>query len=478
MDDAANDLRQSLPWRVGFFLRDLLPESNLQLLFPLGSFLLLLGWQYWDWLPVRRGDDRALVADALVRFAVRFAYTASVVLWSARFRSPVRKFVSWVFLPVALGVTFFLGLIIFLPANTSVLDSELQTVRDGLAALPSQILHLGYGAYFTLAGAAVLGFSLRQAHGAHVSLPLRFRGSAGHANEVSDGSHLAHRIIKLVIVSLVVVTIIELATNYLFVGFAKPGPLPFMLRWPPKFTMWEWLNMLFEPAVVSVCAIQIFRDDQIETLPRHGSFHPREYLLAFLLPLAIVALPRFLLKIVRQFHFALSGLQGAAFPPSWGDLFAFRPVPWIFVVYLVAWIEEYVLRDCLQNRLERVLGLKRAIFLVSLIWWMLAIYNGFGPIPALRVPLPGISTLVLLAAYFAYNIPLGWLYARTRSLLAVTLMHGTMLLLRVGDYAFDIYFSHRSLYWIETTCWIFVGWYLFKKYPVERTAGSTAATPA
>jgi hypothetical protein len=102
MDEPGSPPRQSPLWRIGFFLRDLLPENNLQWLFPLASLLLLVGWDYRRVASNPRSSPRILYAALILGVALRIAYTASFVLWSVRVRNPLRKFFWWVLLLVIL----------------------------------------------------------------------------------------------------------------------------------------------------------------------------------------------------------------------------------------------------------------------------------------------------------------------------------------------------------------------------------------
>jgi hypothetical protein len=80
--------------------------------------------------------------------------------------------------------------------------------------------------------------------------------------------------------------------------------------------------------------------------------------------------------------------------------------------------------------------------------------------------------LVSLLVLILYNVPLAWLWSRTRSLWLVSVMHGTILLFRAGDAALTVYFTFRWLYWIETAAWIFITFYLFKKFPIIQSDAS------
>lgn len=467
--------RRSPVWRIGFFLRDFLPENNLQLLFPLGTFLLLLGWEYWEWFPPRYSRAFTIIAGSIVRLAVRFAYTASVVLWCAAVRKPIRKFFWWVLLPIVSGVLS--ATVLFLTwrdSTVSFLEPELEVVLRHVRSLPSLLARPGMGAYLTLLGLAVLAVSLWAVRTARMSLPLRFQKVVGQAN---DSSSLSQPFFTVVIVSLVLVTLFEFLAGYA-IAISPPDRLPLIFRWPRQLPACEWFSMLLGPAVALLCALVVFRKDQITELRRTASITWRGYIVAALLPLAISILPRVLVIIFRNVIFSVSGVRFAGFPPEWSDLFFSEPASRVLLIYAVACLEESLLRVVLQERFEARFGFKRGTLLVALSWWILGFYNGFGPIPSLRIPIPGVSTVVSLSVYMLYNIPLGWLYARTRSIWPVALMHGTMLLFRAGDGAYNIYLNFPYLYWIETAAWVFIAWFLFKKYPVGRNEIATEPASA
>jgi membrane protease YdiL (CAAX protease family) len=472
----------SLLWRAGFFLSDLLPESNLQLLFPLGTFLLLLGWEYWQWFPLNHSRTNYIAAGIIMRLVVRFAYTASLVLWCVPVRNPSRKFFWWVFLPIGLcvlGSLAFFGL--GLGGFSSVLEPESDALRDHLRSLPQLFRGTGIGLWATIAGAFVFFGALHGVREGRFSLPVRFRGTISKSAGAPGASNLVRRVFLLLIVSLVLVTLAEICTE-VALATLNSNDLPRIFSWPRGLPAWYWLTNLFDPAITGVCAAFIFRVNRDDRIESAREFPAAGYALALLLPLAIAFLPRLGLKIWREFLFAGGGLQAAGFPPTWGALFALDSHPWIVLVFLIAWFEEFVLRECLQRRLTERLGLKRAILVVALLWWVLPVYFGFGPIPSLRIGVPGVSLLVNLLVVITYNIPLGWLYARTRSLWPVTLMHGAILLFRVGDSGYAVYFAHPAFYWVELALWIFAGWYLFKKFPadpeLENGVPATVALPS
>jgi hypothetical protein len=86
---------------------------------------------------------------------------------------------------------------------------------------------------------------------------------------------------------------------------------------------------------------------------------------------------------------------------------------------------------------------------------------------------PGVSLLVRFAMFIIFSVPLGWLYVRTRSIVATTVMHGTIAIFHVG-LGQDVHLNHPGFYWMELTLWIFTGWVLFGKYPLVSIDKSAA----
>lgn len=464
-ENAAAIQPRPLLWRLGFFLRDFLPESDRQLIFLLGSFLLLLGWEQSLWVPAGFSRNAYILSNSVIRLSVRFAYTASIVLMCVPVRKPIQKIMSWVFLPVALGLLAALSMFLFWETGKdSVLDSQFQVIANRLRSLPPLFAGLRIGSYFIFAGIAVFAGSVWAIHARRVSLPLRFRGTRPVSETDTGGPALARMFFKILITSVVIVTLSEFITGYVLASLSDSAlPIALMsFRWPADFSLSEWLQLLFGPAVVAFCALVVFGKDREGFPALTAASNSSGYLLAVTIPLAVSVGPRLLYKLAREFAFRLGGTRIGGFPPEWGDLFPFRAAPWILLIYLVAWLEEFVLRACLQERFEKRFGLKRAVFLTAISWWLLPLYGGLGPIPGLHTAVPGVAVVVGLGIYVLYNAPLAWLYARTRSIWPGSLMHGTMLFLRVSHSAYFIYYKFSAFYWIETAAWLVVTWFLFK----------------
>jgi membrane protease YdiL (CAAX protease family) len=483
MSKKLTTLVSTLLGRSRSFLQDFLLANNLQLLFPLASLVLYVGASY-PWLPPRhvlsnlqyQHQDGTLWFDISTRFlmlryyailyAVHFGFLGSLALWCLPVRNLWGKFTAWVLLPGGLAVTWFTAIVLVSrPQPSSVLELPGQVPRDDLRPILGRLFQLGTGFYITILGMALFAVALRVAAVRGVPLPIRFRKSASRPQGSAREETVVPRLFVLVVVTAVVAALIQI--GILVPMVPVPGaPLPRYDTWPHSFPAWHWLPDLLEGLVVAACAILLFRSGgQPRTSQRKRSI--RSFIpVAVLVPLSISVVPRLILKALVTFSTLLSNVPY--------EILGFGAFPWVLIVFVIAALQEFTLRACLQNRLENRFGFKRACLLIGLLWWLLPLSSGFGPIPGLRIAVPGLSVLVNLLALILYNVPLAWLWSRTRSLWLVSFMHGTMLLFRAGDSAYTVYYTFRWLYWVETAAWIFITVCLFKKFPIIQSDASPA----
>jgi membrane protease YdiL (CAAX protease family) len=467
--------------RLGNFLRDFLPEQNLQLLFPLGSFLLLLGashfwyriqlpgvWEAARQLHSQVDSDalqqftRSLTAwvalqEQFARYLVQLAFLASLILWTLPVRKALSRFAVWVFLPVGFALAAFPA---YLIATAHRRNAFLDAFVNSLHVAPlkhSWFPGLGEGFYLTIAGLIVFAFGLFLVRGRTISLPLRFRGAA-EVNEPSpeEASHDGRNVFIFVIVTVTLAVVIS--NSIALPQLLGKNPLR---SWSGTFPVFEWAIALANAATAACLALVLFPKEKWQMLHRLLRVQPfRSYVLAVAIPLAVVLIPRFLLGGPFQFD---------RWTPESFELFIPHPLPWVLIVYAIAFFEEFAVRGYLQTTLRRHLDLKRSIFLTALLWGLLPL--GFGMTNSLveakvYTQILGLPYLVSLATLIVYSVPLGWLYARTRSVLPVALMHGTIALFHVGM-GYEIHINRPEFYWMELALWIFIGWYLFKKHPLE-----------
>lgn len=465
------------------FLQDFLPENNLQMLFPLASLLLYVGASY-PWLPPRhvlgypqfQHQDGTLWFDLSTRFSivryyvilsiVHFGFLGSVAVWCLPVRKIWRSFALWVLLPSAFAILSFMTVVVIGRAQpTSVAEPAQQALRENLHEFPSRLMHLGTGFYITLLGVTLFVVTLWIAR---LPVPVQFYKAAVHRETSAEATELGRRIFAVLIASTAIVDLIELAIFFFSTNMIPPTPqrLPWYDNWPRNFAAFHWLPGVLDGLAVAACAVFVLRGDQRRTEMKGASRIRSCAAIAILLPLSIAMLPRLVLKALFEYSTVLSTVPD--------EFLGFRAFPWVLVMFVIAALQQFTLRCFLQNRLEKIFGFRRTCLLIGLLWWLFPLGTGFGPIPGLRLAIPGVSVLVSLLLYALYNLPLTWLWSRTRSLGLVSLMHGTILVFRAGDAAYGIYFTFWWLYWLETAAWIFVTFYLFKKFPIVQSGVSFA----
>ena len=459
--------------RLSAYLRDFLPEQNLQLLFPFASFVLLVGGSS-PWLPPGhvlsspqfQRQDGTLWFDLSTRLsmlrysaildAVSFSFLGSVALWCLPVGRLWKKFAIWVLLPSGIAITSFLAIVLLNQAQApSVLESADHALRSALLAFPDRVLHLGVGFYVTLLGISLYAGALWIARVCRVPLPVRFAEPPIRRGDPSQASEVGRKIFVMAIAATAIAVLVELAIFTSVLPTAGKA-LPWY-DWPRHFAAFQWLPELLDGLAVAAIALLVLRPDQTRLPARWPKSLIWPAAIAIAVPLAVALIPRLFLKGLFDYSTVLSNVPY--------ELLGFGAFPWVLIVFAIAALQELVLRVYLQNRLEEKFGFKRACLLVALLWWLLPLNSGFGPVPGLRIGIPGVSMFVSLLVHILYNIPLAWLWSRTRSLWLVTIMHGAILLFRSGDFAYTIYFTFRYLYWIETAAWLFITWYLLKKFP-------------
>lgn len=477
--------------RLVLFIRDFLPAQNLQLLFPLGSFLLLLGASH-SWYQLRLpGVFEALrqqsfkvnpnafqqfihsynvwvvIEEKIALSLAQFASFASLVLWCLSARKIVRRFVAWVFLPAGIALAAFLTFLIattrqrnaFFDAFTTAAHVELPATRPWFPTL-------GEGIYLTVSGVIVLAVGLILVRRRMISLPLRFRDAAKITERSrQETSRSARDIFVFVIVMIVWRFAVSWGLGIHLLLARKP------ISWDSRsFAVFQWAPALVNAVAAACLAFFLLRTERPEALHWLLRRQPLHYCaLGLATPLAGVLFPRFLLGVVFSPYLV---------PPEWPELFIPHPLPWVLTAYVIAFFEEFAVRGYLQTTLETHFSLKRSIFLTGLLWSLLLGFGMAHSLPHGAFPqFPGVSLLVEFATFVIYSVPLGWLYARTRSIVATALMHGTIVVFHVG-LGNEIHLNHPEFYWTEIALWVFIGWFLFRKNPFVSTDKPPIAEPS
>jgi membrane protease YdiL (CAAX protease family) len=489
---SADSLRSPIQ-RLANFIRDFLPAQNLQLLFPLSSFLLLLGASHaWYLLRLPQEFDAVLrqqnyqvdpnayerfthayqawvvVEESIAMAAVRFASFASLVLWCVSLRKIASKFMAWVFLPAALALMGFLTfLIVTSGTRNAIVDTWIAAAQVSPPTSRPWFPALNVGFYLAISGLIVLAAGLILVRRGAIALPLRFRAVTAIAEARPEKTSSIARDVSTFVIVMSVWTFAG--------GWALLIPTLLGMKglyWTDRsFFVIQWAPALANAVAAAGLAFFLLRAERVKALARllrRRAF--RDYALALVLPLAVVLIPRFLLGVAFKPYLE---------PDEWPKLFIPHPLPSVLITFAIAFFEELAVRGYLQTTLEKHLSLKRSIFLTGLLW---SFFLGFGMVNSLPydwafAQFPGVSLVVRFATLIIYSVPLGWLYARTRSLIATTLMHGTIVIFHVGM-GQNIHLNHPEFYWMEMALWIFAGWLLFKKYPLGGTDISPVVEPA
>ena len=290
--------------------------------------------------------------------------------------------------------------------------------RSGRPCSHSRIecLHLGIGFYVTLLGISLYAGALWIARVCRVPLPVRFAEEPIRRGDPSQASEVGRKIFVMLIAATAIAILVQLAIFTSMVPTVA-GTLPWYDDWPRHFAAFQWLPGLLDGLAVVAIALLVFRPDQTRLPARSPKFVVWPAVIAIAVPLAVALIPRLFLTGLSDFSTVLSNVPY--------DLLGFGAFPWVLIVFAIAALQELVLRVYLQNRFEEKFGFKRACLLVALLWWLLPLSIGFGPILGLRIGIPGVFVFVSLLVHILYNVPLAWLWSRTRSLWLVTIMQRT-----------------------------------------------------
>ncbi|MGH9699076.1 MAG: lysostaphin resistance A-like protein [Candidatus Acidiferrales bacterium] len=462
----------------------------MQLLFPLGSFLLLVGSTH-NWVPPGHTYFNPLVAPRstdlwfdisrlallfrmdLCLIVAEFTFFVSLLLWCVRVSNPIRQFRRWVFMPIAAAAGYFLVLV-FLARGvpSSVIESHLQMFQESLRLFPARLLTLGAGFYVAIVGVGLLAFALHKVALGKIGLPLTFRQKNNADRESGANDFVTLKLFKFIFSLFAISVVINLLS---MIGYAHLS-FSWVLRlgeWPRNFPVWEWLESFLMASAAAAVAVALLGKSRKKMFAPLRLLLPwRDFILPVLIPVVAAEIPRIIVSIYSGSSPSMI-VQGAGFSMSFEDMAWPDPLPALLIVYVIALLEEIALRGFLQSALMKIVGLRRAIFLTGILWALLPLGYGIYPPNYRHWFLPGLDTLELILIYLAFSVPIGWVYARTQSILAVAVMHGTLLLFLRGNSEI-VFHEHPSIYWVSFAIWILSGWYLFHKYPIPETGTQPA----
>jgi hypothetical protein len=274
-----------------FFIRDFLPAQNLQLVFPLGSFLLLLGASH-SWyllqLPiafealqqsgfqvdhnafqhfVHSYNEWVVIEEEIAMGLARFACFASLVLWCLSMRKVVRRFVLWVFLPAGVALVVFpTFLIATTQQRNAALDALSIAAHVALPATRPWFPTLGAGIYLTVSGLILLAVGLILVCRELTSLPLRFRGATESTERRREEiSHSARGIFVFVIFMIVWTFVISW-------GLTIPVLFGKTVSWNSRsFAVFQWAPALVNALAAACLAFFLLRTERPEAFHRIAS---------------------------------------------------------------------------------------------------------------------------------------------------------------------------------------------------------------
>ncbi|MGB0035549.1 MAG: CPBP family glutamic-type intramembrane protease [Candidatus Acidiferrales bacterium] len=481
---------KTLLTRFTAWIQDFLPENVIQLHFPIASLLVLIGTSS-GWAPPRHmlvnlaaqlgqpdlwfdwSSHWIQAAYLAAQYAMQFAFLASIWLWSVPVRAPLRKFNRWVLLPIGLAIAVFLTMVLLGESpRISILDANSPGLHALLWRFPTRFMALGKGFYLTVVGAALLIAALRLVAAKKIHLPVRFRSqTSGQYSGAAEEPGLTRNVILFMIVASILKDFVNL-----FLLALSHWHLLSWVEGSANFPTFNWLIATVNAALAAVCAL-VFLKRNGDPWGRHifRFARAREAAIAITVPLLIVFIPRIALGIFLQSEFNQDGVQDI--PTMWGELFVPSPFPALLLVFVTAFLQEAALRGALQTRLTEAVGLKRAIFLIALIAYLLPLYWSAETYGGIRHPVIVFSSLIYIAVFLAYGVLLGWLFARTGSTAIAALAYGTLIFFHRGS-GNDIYVAHPGVTWIEMACLLFAGWFLFKCYPPAQPSPERENIPA
>jgi hypothetical protein len=252
--------------RLIYFVRDFLPEKPIQLIFPLGSFLLLLG-SWTPWLPPHHvlvnpeyqasetdlwfdiSSHLAMTGYSIARLCVSAAFLASIVLWSLSVNDPARKFRRWVVAPACTGIAIFTAIVMLSKdPRISVLESRTQVIQNVLGRFPGRIASLGTGFYLALIGVALIYGAVWGFTSGRIPLPVGFRNQrVENANEARP-RQAGRNIFALVVATSVLA---EIPSIFLFLIW---GSKTLPRRWGTgEFPRFDWVLGTTYAAIAAIC---------------------------------------------------------------------------------------------------------------------------------------------------------------------------------------------------------------------------------
>jgi membrane protease YdiL (CAAX protease family) len=469
--------------RLAQFLRSVIPADPWQLLFLVGVVLLfvsprllrgpdagILGARYHSLYsdPVAAAKNTGLLIPSL--YLLTFA---SLLIYFTCFypgRKPVRRILWLVLLPGLFSVLLILFLFYRVSVSpTSVLQSR-TAASPVLVWLRSDIWDFfPLGLYFSVFSLLLIFIFLARLHLGKSSLPLVLPGTPFSAEETESWDKIQ------------MLVFILLCPLFLFQALAGfPLTFFYLFSSQPLSSLSQSLiriiPALVDAAVLVGLALWILSTSgrrAVRSLFRLPELHDAFF--AFVLPICLAGLLSAPEYLIARTNWAIYAFHQSS-APQFSDYFDLARVkdPWLLLMTVGAFAEEFVFRGVLLRRLMSRYGFDRGIFLTGIIW---AAYHFRGDsyygLSASGVVLHLVHRILIC---LAMNYALSWMTLRWKSIIPAGITHTVSNILVVAGVSNAIPWNGE----LRILEWALIAFVLFRYWPFvpAKIAEATPPTPS
>jgi membrane protease YdiL (CAAX protease family) len=338
------------------------------------------------------------------------------------------------------------------PKPESVFDDPSLFAAPVSQNLSTLLAHMGPGFYATVAGLALVGIAVRASRINSNLLPLGFAGTV--REELSLRRKQMLRFILWVYALSIVAPFLVRLPVWVAMEFGgwKPGQV--------GGSLWWGIESSAQTLPVTLVGLWFLRRDSYgKSLFR--AVPARYLLLSAVVPLLAYVVPCFVVYFGAE---VAQYVQPRQFPflPAPSEFFE-MPNAWSLMWLAPALLEEIGWRGYLQRQMVAEFGLRRGLLLLGIAW---AVWHLPGELGFLQLGDAGIGILWRFVSVFGILVPLGWLFARTGSVIPATILHALSNILRVevgtGPQAWLVWMGIG-----HTAVLALCGYLLFKRWPVN-----------
>ena len=469
--------------RLAQFLRSVIPADPWQLLFLVGVVLLfvsprllwgpdagIFGARYHSLYsnPLAAAKNAGLLIPSL--YLLTFA---SLLVYFTCFypgRKPVRRMLWLVLLP---GLFSLLLILYFFyrisePA-TSVLQSR-SALSPVLLWLRSDIWDfLPLGLYFSIFSLLLILIFLVRLHLGKSSLPLVLPGTPVSADDATESRDKIQMLVFMLLCPLFLFQALAGFPSTIFYLFSSQ-PLP-----PLDQNLVRIIAALVNAAVLVGLALWILSPPgrrAVRSLFRLPE--PHDAFFAFVLPICLAGLLSAPEYVIARTNWTIYAFHQSS-APQFADYFDLARVkdPWLLLMAVGAFAEEFVFRGVLLRRLMSRYGFDRGVFLTGIIW---AAYHFRGDsyygLSASGVVLHLVHRILIC---LAMNYVLSWMTLRWKSIIPAGITHTVSNMLVVAGVSNAIPWNDE----LRILEWALVAFVLFRYWPLvpAEIAEATPPTP-